>query len=270
MLDSGVSAPILEARDISLSYRRYARRPTTLRERVLAIGRREAAPGPSTFEALDHVTLKVHRGEVLGLIGPNGSGKSTLLRVLAGTLPAATGTVVARGRVGGLLSLAGGFHGESSGRENILVNGLLLGLTRAEIAARMPAIIDFAGLGEFIDAPVRTYSSGMYARLGFAIAAHVDCEVLLVDELLSVGDGAFAKRCLDWIGARIGDGVATVLVSHDLPMLESFCTRVAWLHEGRMVGAGKPADVIGNYRRWFQSALEAQAVRAQGGNPPTP
>jgi lipopolysaccharide transport system ATP-binding protein len=168
------------------------------------------------FEALHGVDLEVAPSETVAVIGPNGSGKSTLLKLVAGILRPTAGRVEVAGRVTALIELGAGFHPEISGRDNALVNGMMLGLTRAEVLRRLPGIIEFSGIGDFIDQPVKTYSSGMYVRLGFAVAVAVDPDVLVVDEILAVGDESFAHRCLDRIAQLQRQGTAILLVSHDL------------------------------------------------------
>jgi lipopolysaccharide transport system ATP-binding protein len=200
------------------------------------------------FLALTDVSLEVDRSETMGIIGPNGSGKSTLLKLIAGILQPTQGTVVVDGRVTALIELGAGFHPEISGRENALVNGMMLGLSRAEVLARMPGIIAFAGLGPFIDQPVKTYSSGMYVRLGFAVAVAAEPDVLIVDEILAVGDEVFAHRCLERIASLQRQGTAIVLVTHDLGLVEQLAHRALYLRGGQGVVCGPAASVVARYR----------------------
>ncbi|HSN56864.1 MAG TPA: ABC transporter ATP-binding protein, partial [Candidatus Sulfomarinibacteraceae bacterium] len=188
--------------------------------------------------ALDGVDLEVAPGEAVALIGPNGSGKSTLLKLAGGILRPTEGTVDVAGRVTALIELGAGFHPEISGRENVVINGMLLGLKRREIEARLPEVLDFAGIGRFIEQPVKTYSSGMYVRLGFAVAVAVDPDVLLIDEVLSVGDEAFTRRCLDRLARMRQAGVTMVLVSHDLDLVSAFADRAVYLRDGRVRAEG--------------------------------
>lgn len=197
--------------------------------------------------AVRGVNLEVARGEFFSIIGANGSGKSTLLRVMAGLSRPTTGRVVASGRLSTLLELGSGFHANVSGRENAIINGLLIGMTRAEIEALLPRIVAFAGLQEFIDQPMRTYSSGMYVRLGFAIAAFMDPEILLVDEILAVGDARFQEKCYDHINTLRERGVTIVMVSHDLGAVERFSTRAALMERGRIVAIGKPSMIVAEH-----------------------
>ena len=200
------------------------------------------------FVALDGVSFTVEPGEAVAVIGPNGAGKSTLLKLISGILRPTSGTVEVEGRVTALIELGAGFHPEITGRENALINGMLLGLSRREIEARMDEIAAFAGIGEFFDLPVKTYSSGMYVRLGFAVAVLADPDILLVDEVLAVGDEAFTRRCLDRIARLRRDGVTMVIVSHDLDLVSQVADRAVYL-EGGKVGMIGPVDaVVARYR----------------------
>ncbi len=198
--------------------------------------------------ALDGVSFEVAGGEAFGVVGGNGSGKSTLLKLVARILKPTAGRVEVDGRVSALIELGAGFHPEISGRENIFINGALLGLSRAEIDRRYAAIVEFAGLADFIAEPVKNYSSGMYVRLGFAVAVHTDPDVLLVDEVLAVGDEAFAHRCLRRIEEMLAQGKTILFVSHALELVETLCDRVLWLDQGRVRLVGEPRRVIDAYR----------------------
>jgi lipopolysaccharide transport system ATP-binding protein len=199
------------------------------------------------FIALNDVSFDVERGESLGLIGANGSGKSTTLALMAGVLIAQAGKVEVQGRVCPLLELGAGFHPELSGRENIVLNGVLLGLTRREILARMDAIVTFSELEAFLDQPLRTYSSGMMARLGFSVVAHMDPEILLIDEVLAVGDLRFQAKCREKLEEFKRRRVTIVLVSHSLAEVRGFCERVIWLKDGKIVADAEPDAVIPRY-----------------------
>ena len=198
--------------------------------------------------ALRDVSLEVGQGEVVGIIGRNGSGKSTLLRVIARVLRPTSGRVWVRGRVAPLLELGGGFHPELTGRENIFLNATLLGHTRREVEARFDWIVDFAELRDFIDAPLRTYSTGMVARLGFAVATAWEPEILLVDEVLAVGDQAFQKKCQARMEAFRACGTTILLVSHNLEMVRKMCQRAIWLEHGQIQAVGSPDEVISFYQ----------------------
>ncbi len=212
--------------------------------------------------ALDDVSFTVGRGEAFGMIGSNGSGKSTLLKVVAGILKPTSGRVVVDGTVAALIELGAGFHPEISGRENVYINGAVLGLSRREIDRRFDRIVEFSGLADFIDEPVKNYSSGMYVRLGFAVAVHTDPDVLLVDEVLAVGDEAFAHRCLAKVEELVASGRTLLLVSHSLAMVEEHCDRVLWLDHGRFRELGEPRRVIDAYRQAVAEA-EGEVHRAE-------
>lgn len=198
--------------------------------------------------ALDGIDLDIEPGEAVALIGPNGSGKSTLLKLAGGILRPTEGRVDVDGRVTALIELGAGFHPEITGRENVLINGMLLGLDRREVERRLPSILDFAGIGNFIDHPVKTYSSGMYVRLGFAVAVAVDPDVLLIDEVLSVGDESFTRRCLDRLARMKQAGVTMVMVSHDLDLVATFADRAVYLRQGVIRASGCVDSVVERYR----------------------
>ncbi len=211
------------------------------------------------FVALDRVDLTVRRGESVGIIGPNGSGKSTTLRVMAGITPPTSGTVTVNGLVSALLELGSGFHPQITGRENAILNAVLLGLTLGEARAVLPAIIEFSELGDFIDQPMRTYSSGMFFRLGFAVAVHVQPEILLIDEVLAVGDAEFQKKCMDHIHGLRASGVTLVLVTHDMMNLPKFCDRGILVEQGRISDEGTPQQVVHNYLARVERLLALRA-----------
>jgi ABC-type polysaccharide/polyol phosphate transport system ATPase subunit len=205
-------------------------------------------PATESFVALAGVDLEISPGEAVALIGPNGSGKSTTLKLISGILQPTAGSVTTDGRVTALIELGAGFHPEISGRENVIINAMLLGLSRKEILQRLDSIIEFAGVGDFIDQPVKTYSSGMYVRLGFAVAVAVDPAILLIDEVLAVGDAAFSQRSLDRLARMREQGVTMVLVSHDLELVKRFADRAVYLSGGEVIGEGSPESVIATYR----------------------
>ena len=220
--------------------------------------------------ALEEVDFTVARGEAFGVIGGNGSGKSTLLKLVAGMLKPTAGRITVAGRVAALIELGAGFHPEISGRENIFINGAVLGLSRKQIERRYADIVEFSGLGDFMEEPVKNYSSGMYVRLGFAVAIHTDPEVLLVDEVLAVGDEAFAHRCLRRIEEFLAAGGTLLLVSHSLDLVEGVCDRVLWLDNGRQRLVGEPRRVIDAYRQEVaeqegEQHLAAKREREQAG-----
>jgi ABC-type polysaccharide/polyol phosphate transport system ATPase subunit len=200
------------------------------------------------FWALNSVSLDIRKGEVMGVIGSNGAGKSTMLKVVARVLRPTKGRVVVAGRVAPLLEMGAGFHPELTGRENVYLNGAMLGFTRAEMQEKFASIAAFAEIGDFMDAPIRTYSSGMLARLGFSVATSVDPDILIVDEILSVGDEAFQRKSFARIHAIQEGGATILLVSHSMNAIENICQRAAWLHHGKLSALGSPAEVIQAYR----------------------
>jgi ABC-2 type transport system ATP-binding protein len=225
---------------------RSARSATSLKERLL--GRAASSKGSEDFWALRDVNVEIPRGGTIGLIGANGSGKSTLLKVLAGILLPNDGQVTVNGRISSLLELGAGFNGELSGRDNVYLNASLLGLSHKQTEELFPAILEFSELEDFIDDPVKHYSSGMYVRLGFAVAVHVDPDILLVDEVLAVGDEAFARKCLDKIEEFQQQGRTILFVSHALDLVERICDRAIVLHHGEVVYDGDPEWATGTLR----------------------
>jgi ABC-2 type transport system ATP-binding protein len=197
---------------------------------------------------LKDVNLEVRKGEVFGLLGNNGAGKSTLLKLIARVLKPMEGRVFVKGRVAPLLDIGAGFHPELTGRENIYLNGAILGFSHQEMNEKYPRIAEFAELEEFIDAPLRTYSSGMQARLGFAVASDSRPDILIVDEVLSVGDEAFQRKCVERIQTYRENGTAILLVSHSMALIESMCSRAAWLDHGHLLANGTAKDAITAYR----------------------
>lgn len=202
------------------------------------------------FEALRDFSLEVQPGETVGVVGSNGAGKSTLFRLIARILPPTAGRVVVSGRIAPLLELGLGMHGELTGRENVILQGTLLGFSRGEMRRRMGGIVSWAELEEFIDAPIRTYSSGMAARLAFAVASDVDPDILLVDEALAVGDERFQIKCHERMEAFRRAGKTVLLVSHALEQVRENCRRALWIHEGRLVRDGDAASVTAAYHEW--------------------
>jgi ABC-type polysaccharide/polyol phosphate transport system ATPase subunit len=246
-------------------YRRYGKKRSigTLKSALLSgLGARALSPDDAV-PALVDVSFDVTAGESLGVIGANGSGKSTLLKLLAGIFRPTSGQVAIEGRLAALLELGAGFHPEISGRENLEIGGLLLGLTRRQIAERFDAIVAFAGVEEFLDAPVKTYSSGMAVRLGFALAAFSDPDVLLVDEVLAVGDEAFSHRCLEKFDEFERAGKTLVFVSHDLPLVAERCRRAIWLDRGHVAFDGPSSEAVARYRE----SVAADEERRRLGEP---
>jgi ABC-type polysaccharide/polyol phosphate transport system ATPase subunit len=254
-------------------YRRYGGRHfATLKSALLQRSILRDLQPRETLRALDDVSFTVKKGSTFGVIGRNGSGKSTALKLVAGITKPTSGTVKVDGRISALIELGAGFHPEISGRENIFINGIMLGLTRREIEHRFDEIVEFAELAEFIDAPVKTYSSGMYMRLGFAVAINVDPDVLLVDEVLAVGDEGFTHKCLDKFGEFKRRNKTILLVTHSTGMVEKFCDEAVWLDAGRKRAQGDPKPVIGSYitdverqEEQFLAATDAKAAEALRG-----
>ena len=243
----------ISARQVSKEYVIAGINHDTLRDRIAhgcqaLLGRRAAkSVPPKSFQALHDVSFNVMEGEVLGVIGHNGAGKSTLLKILSRITEPTGGEVDLYGRVTSLLEVGTGFHAELTGRENVYLNAAMLGMRKVDINKRFEAIVEFSGTQQFIDTPVKRYSSGMYVRLAFSVAAHLDPEILIVDEVLSVGDGAFQKKCLGKMDEVRRDGRTVILVSHDLPVVASLCQRAILLRHGRVVGDGQPQQIIEQY-----------------------
>jgi ABC-type polysaccharide/polyol phosphate transport system ATPase subunit len=254
----------IEVTHVSKIYRRYSRRRqfATLKSALLARSLIRDLQPDETFAALDDVSFTLPAGRTLGVIGRNGSGKSTMLKLVAGITKPTTGTVQVNGRISALIELGAGFHPEISGRENVFINGIMLGLTKREIARRFDEIVEFAEMEEFIDAPVKTYSSGMYMRLGFAVAIHVDPDVLLVDEVLAVGDEGFTHKCLDKFAEFKRRGKTILLVTHSLGLVERFCDEALWLDGGKLTGMGDPRRIVGAYVTDVEVAEEEEIAAA--------
>jgi lipopolysaccharide transport system ATP-binding protein len=267
--------PILRAEHLGKRYRvnrvapRGRHRYKTLRDELVRLAcapfRRWRGGTPADhledFWALEDLSFEVEPGEVVGVIGRNGAGKSTLLKILSRITKPTTGHAELRGRVGSLLEVGTGFHPELTGRENIYLNGAILGMSRREIARKFDEIVAFADVERFLETPVKRYSSGMYVRLAFAVAAHLEPEILIVDEVLAVGDMGFQRKCLGRIQEVGRSGCTVLFVSHNMAAVESLCTRAILLEEGRVVGDGAVADLIDEYRR------RTLALQLQGGAP---
>ncbi len=250
LIRSDRQRPAIVVDGLTESFRLYHERPGGLKERLYHFSK----PSYTDFNALEDVTFAIDHGETVGIIGHNGSGKSTLLKVLARILPPDEGRVEINGRMASLLELGAGFHGDLSGRENIYLNGAILGLTRSEIDERFDDIVDFAGVRPFLDTAVRNYSSGMYVRLGFAIAVNVDPDILLVDEVLSVGDAQFQTRSLERMKRFQERGKTVVIVSHDLNAVQELCDRTIVLDRGRVVFDGHAREGVQLYAQLMGTA----------------
>ncbi len=255
----------IEVVNVSKVYRRYARRRqfATLKSALLDGSLLGDLKPDETFQALKNVSFSVAKGCTYGVIGSNGSGKSTLLKCVAGITRPTEGKVTVDGRISALIELGAGFHPEISGRENIFINGIMLGLTKKEVQRRFDEIVEFAEMQDFIDAPVKTYSSGMYMRLGFAVAIHVDPEVLLVDEVLAVGDKGFTHKCLDKFSEFRRRNKSILLVTHSLDLVEKFCDEAHWLDKGVTKGEGDPKRVVAAYIINVEDTEENSLAKAE-------
>ncbi len=243
---NGGDEPIIQLENVCVSYRLPSERIGTFKE--YAIRKLQRKIRFEKFWALSDISLQVNRGEVFGLIGNNGAGKSTMLKVISKVLKPTKGRVVVYGKIAPLLELGAGFHPELSGRENVFLNGALLGYSRAEMEAVFDEIVEFSELEQFINAPVRTYSSGMFARLGFAVATAHMPEILILDEILSVGDEAFQKKSRDRLQSFQRKGSTVLMVSHALDTMIGMCDRIAWIDHGKTQKIGEPQEVIAAYR----------------------
>ncbi len=252
---------------VSKAYRLWGRRSqfATLKSALL---KRDLKLSPEqTVPALREVSFEIHRGEAFGVIGRNGSGKSTLLKLISGILKPTSGKIAVNGRIAALIELGAGFHPEITGRENIYINGIMLGLARREIDERFDRIVAFSGIGEFLDQPVKTYSSGMYVRLGFAVAVHVDPDILLIDEVLAVGDEEFSARCIAKIQEMKLRGVTLVFVTHQLDQVRNLCDRALWLDHGMVEAIGDPMRVVDAYLQEV-AGTPASPPAEQAASPP--
>lgn len=253
-----MSQPVVQLDRVSKCYHLSREPYPTLKEKILRRGRRRKRSEP--FFALRDISLQVEPGEILGILGDNGSGKSTLLKIVAGITRPTSGSVNVRGTIASLLEVGVGFHPELTGRENIYLSGALLGIPDKTLKERVPDIIDFAEIEEFIDTPVKHYSSGMFLRLGFAVGVYVEPDLLLVDEILAVGDRMFQRKCADHLRKVAGSGKTVLLVSHDLDVLLSLCTRAVVLDRGQIIGEGHPYEMIGLYKQHMFELSRARGI----------
>lgn len=240
------SKPAIILENVSVRYRLPSERIGTLKEYAIRLLQRRLKH--REFWAIKDLDLNIQQGEVFGIVGDNGAGKSTLLKVISKVLRPTTGRVRIYGKIAPLLELGAGFHPELSGRENVFLNGALLGYSHDEMNQVFNEIVEFSELAEFIDAPIRTYSSGMYARLGFAVATAHQPEILIVDEILSVGDEAFQRKCTDRIAGFRENGATVLMVSHNLDLIAGMCNRAAWLDHGKLIHMGNAEEVVAKYR----------------------
>src|SRR5687768_3983166 len=256
--------PAIELVDVTKIYRRYGGRQfATLKSALLNRTIIRDLNPASSFAAVQNLSFSVPAGSTFGIMGRNGSGKSTALKLVAGITKPSSGTVSVDGRISALIELGAGFHPEISGRENVYINGIMLGLTKREIQSRFDEIVEFAEMQDFIDAPVKTYSSGMYMRLGFAVAIHVDPDVLLVDEVLAVGDEGFTHKCLDKFSEFKRRGRTILLVTHTLDLIEKFCDDAIWLDAGEKRAEGDPKRVVSTY---LSAVAEGEEIQLAEGD----
>jgi ABC-type polysaccharide/polyol phosphate transport system ATPase subunit len=238
-----LSSPVVVADHVSKKYRLYRERNNSIKAALMRGGRTKA----DVFWAIDDISFEVQQGSTAALIGENGSGKSTMLKCLAKILRPDKGSVTSTGKMSALLELGAGFHPELTGRENVFLNGAILGLKQKELQARFDDIVEFAGIGQFIDEPVKNYSSGMYVRLGFSVAINVDPDILLVDEVLAVGDEAFQRKCMERFTDLKNDGKTVIIVSHSMGSVVTLCDHAIWFKKGHKMADGDPREVIEAY-----------------------
>jgi lipopolysaccharide transport system ATP-binding protein len=272
---SVLSAGTIHTRGIAKRYKAGRTRASLpdLRETLMVPFARLAGKGGAKeegwFWALHDISFDVKPGEVLGIVGSNGAGKSTLLKILSRIVDPTAGRIEMAGRLGCLLEVGTGFHRELTGRENVFLNGAILGMSRRETQAKFDAIVDFSGIEPFIDTPVKHYSSGMYLRLGFAVAAHIDPEILIIDEVLAVGDAAFQAKCIGKVGELVSEGRTVLIVSHQLPVIQKLCTRAILIREGSVAADGPTSEVVSGYLKMLEhhseTDLSERTLRAGNG-----
>jgi ABC-type polysaccharide/polyol phosphate transport system ATPase subunit len=251
------SSIAVSVQNLGLTYTTSIDKKPTLKARLKSLGR--GKKHTRVVRALDSVSLDVHYGTVLGIIGSNGAGKSSLMRVISGIIPPSQGRVEVYGSVSTLLALGVGFNPSMTGRENVYLGGLAAGMSQAEIDEKFDAIAEFSELGDAIDSPMRTYSSGMYARLAFSVAAIVEPDILIIDEALSTGDAKFKEKSLNRVKELRTADRALILVSHALATIEDVCNEVVWLNKGKLMARGKPADVIAEYQKFMNVGKSASS-----------
>jgi ABC-type polysaccharide/polyol phosphate transport system ATPase subunit len=243
---------VVAVKNVGIHYRIYHRQALSIKSFIIDIIKRNY--NYTQFWALKNISFDVKRGEMLGIIGRNGSGKSSLLKILSGIYDPDEGEFSIRGRTSALIELGAGFHPELTGIENVILNGAILGFTREEITSKFSSIVEFSGVGKFMDSPVKNFSSGMQLRLGFSVAVHSEPDVMLIDEVLAVGDDQFKKKCYEKIEEFRKKGVTIIFVSHNMKEIEKYCDKCIWLDKGTITLEGNPGKVTREYSRWLQKA----------------
>lgn len=252
---------VINIKNVEKSFKIYSDKGHTLKERLLFFKQRNSY---TRHEVLKGVTLEIEKGEVVGLVGHNGCGKSTLLKLMTKIIYPDKGKIEINGKISSLLELGAGFHPDMTGRENIYTNASIFGLTKKEIDARLDEIIEFSELEEFIDSPVRTYSSGMYMRLAFSVAINVDADILLIDEILAVGDARFQAKCFNKMLELKKSGITIVIVSHDLGSIERLCNRAVWIENGKIKDEGVPHDIVAEYLDDIMNKNKNEKIKIKG------
>ena len=252
---------VINIKNVEKSFKIYSDKGHTLKERLLFFKQRNSY---TRHEVLKGVTLEIEKGEVVGLVGHNGCGKSTLLKLMTKIIYPDKGKIEINGKISSLLELGAGFHPDMTGRENIYTNASIFGLTKKEIDARLDEIIEFSELEEFIDSPVRTYSSGMYMRLAFSVAINVDADILLIDEILAVGDARFQAKCFNKMLELKKSGITIVIVSHDLGSIERLCNRSVWIESGKIKDEGIPHDIVAEYLDDIMNKNKNEKIKIKG------
>lgn len=259
MLSASSQPPVVKVEDVSITYRTSFEKRPTLKDAVVRLGRGQKSV--REVQAVKNVSFDVAQGTVLGIVGSNGAGKSTLVRAIAGILPPTSGRIEVRGKVSTLLALGVGFNGAMSGQENVMLGGLAAGYTRDEIAEKYREIADFADIGEdFMEMPMKTYSSGMFSRLAFAVAVHMEPDILLVDEALSAGDAKFKEKAAAKMKSLVEEARTMFLVSHALQSITDLCNDAIWLNKGTMMMRGEPADVVKEYTKFVRVGESAYTL----------
>ncbi len=250
--------PVVRVEDVSITYRTSFEKRPTLKDAVVRLGRGQKSV--REVQAVKNVSFDVPQGTVLGIVGSNGAGKSTLVRAIAGILPPTSGRIEVRGKVSTLLALGVGFNGAMSGQENVMLGGLAAGYSREEIAAKYEEIAEFAELGDFMEMPMKTYSSGMFSRLAFAVAVHMEPDILLVDEALSAGDAKFKEKAAAKMKSLVEEARTMFLVSHALASITDLCNDAIWLNKGTMMMRGEPSDVVKEYTKFVRVGESAYTL----------